>query len=93
MKDWTHQAKATKRFSPARFFALLFDCGTGKTRTAIKIALKKQKPVLVIAPKNLCRQWRDQIHEIAGKDEEVLVIRADKIKTKKFARRLDELLN
>lgn len=93
MDDWKHQTTAIKRFSPARFFGLLFDCGTGKTRTAIKIALEKQKPVLVIAPKNLCTQWRDAIKDIAGENEAVLVVRAADVKKKKFAKALDSFLD
>ena len=92
MKDWTHQAVAKKRFSPARFFGLLFDCGTGKTRTAINIAAEKQLPVLVIAPKNLLKQWRSAVIDTLGKEEDVVVVKASALKTKKFQRRLDEFL-
>ena len=92
MSDWKHQIQAKKRFSPAKFFALLFDCGTGKTRTAIRIAEEKELPVLVIAPKNLCNQWRDQIKDLVGEEEDVLVVRAAQLKTKRFAARLDSFL-
>lgn len=92
MKDWIHQEKATKRFSPAKFFGLLFDCGTGKTRTAIRIALNKQLPTLVIAPKNLCKQWKDAINVLDEDHSPVLVVRACDIKKKKFARALDSFL-
>ena len=93
MKDWKHQEVAKKRFRKASFFGLLFDCGTGKTRTAIGIAEMKQLPVLVIAPKNLLKQWRAAIHDTLGKEEDVLVVKASSLKTKKFQKRLDSFLS
>lgn len=92
MKDWKHQEIAKKRFGHASFFGLLFDCGTGKTRTAINIAAEKQLPVLVIAPKNLLKQWRGAIKDTLGQEEDVVVVKASALKTKKFQRRLDEFL-
>lgn len=82
VKDWKHQEIAFERFKEAPFFGLLFDCGTGKTRTAIRIAEHKDMPVLVIAPKSLLKQWKDAISEHGEKESEVLIVDAQKRKTK-----------
>ena len=56
----------------AAYFAIVADCGCGKTLAAIKIALGKKMPVIVIAPGHrLCEQWQNDILENAGPDEEV----------------------
>ena len=54
---WKHQQYAISNFSDLEFFAFLFSCGTGKTLTATRIAEKKERPVLVIAPNVICKQW------------------------------------
>jgi superfamily II DNA or RNA helicase len=70
--EW--QKEALARFARAAYFALVVDCGLGKTIAAIQIALAKKLPVLVIAPgNNLCKQWREEILRVAGPDEEVWV--------------------
>ena len=71
MKDYAWQIAAVLRFAKAVFFAIVAACGTGKTRAGIKIALVKNLPVIVITPKNISRQWRDDILEIAGPQESV----------------------
>ena len=73
MGDYTWQVKVVARFFKEVISAVVAACGTGKTRAAIKIALKKNLPVIVIVPKNLTRQWRDDIHEIAGDDQDVWI--------------------
>jgi len=90
--NWLHQDMAIQKFKDKDFFGILFDCGTGKTRTAIKIAEEKNKPVLIIAPKNLVNQWYDAIKEHGECDSEILVVDSAKKNTKRFKERLDAFL-
>jgi superfamily II DNA or RNA helicase len=73
MGDYIWQQKAAARFSQSKIAAIIAGCGTGKTRATIRIALLKMLPVIVIAPKNVTRQWRDEILEVAGENEKVWV--------------------
>lgn len=77
MGDYTWQVKAVARHTDDRISAIVAACGTGKTRTGIRLAVakfaRKHLPVIVIAPKNLVKQWRDDIHEIAGEGEKVWI--------------------
>jgi superfamily II DNA or RNA helicase len=74
MKSYQWQDTAFARFAKAVYFALVVDCGCGKTFAAISIALFKRLPVIVIAPgHNLCSQWRNEIKKIAGDGEDVWV--------------------
>jgi superfamily II DNA or RNA helicase len=68
------QKDAVARFARAAYFALVVDCGLGKTAAAILVALKKKRPVMVVAPgKLLCDQWKEEILKIAGSEEDVRV--------------------
>jgi superfamily II DNA or RNA helicase len=68
------QKEALDRFARAAYFALVVDCGLGKTLAAIHIALRKQRPNLVIAPgHNLCVQWKAEIEKVVWPDEDVWV--------------------
>jgi superfamily II DNA or RNA helicase len=70
--DWQNNAVA--RFVRAAYFAVVADCGVGKTLAAIRIALAKKMPVIVIAPTHrLCDQWKNDILRDAGPDEKVWV--------------------
>jgi superfamily II DNA or RNA helicase len=70
--EW--QKAALARFARAVYFALVVDCGCGKTLAATLIALAKKLPVIVIAPTHrLCDQWREDILRDGGPDEEVWV--------------------
>ena len=71
MGDYTWQVEAVKRFTDKRISAIVAACGTGKTRTYIKLALAKGKPTIIIAPKNICAQVESDIYEIAGSDQQV----------------------
>lgn len=83
MKNWKHQDVAIERFTDAEFFGLLFDCGTGKTHTAIEIAKKKKRNNTIVAPKNLMKQWKDALIASGVKEEDIFVYNAQKLKTKK----------
>lgn len=93
MKSWKHQDVAFDRFKDSDVFALLFDCGTGKTRTAIKIAEHKEMPTIVIAPKNLCLQWKDAIMEHGDKEADIFVFDNKNKKKKSFQKALADFLN
>lgn len=81
MGDYTWQTKAVARHTDDRISAIVAACGTGKTRTGIKLAvakfMRRHLPVIVIAPKNLMKQWRDDILEIAGPDEKIWLYYSD----------------
>jgi superfamily II DNA or RNA helicase len=73
-KAYNWQDTALTRFTRAVYFAIVADCGVGKTLAAIRIALAKKMPVIVIAPTHrLCEQWKNDILRDAGPDEEVWV--------------------
>ena len=65
---WQIQAAAIGAVK--EFISIAVDCSCGKTFAAILIALKKQMPVIVIAPTHrLCEQWKRDIEEtVAGAD-------------------------
>ena len=83
MKNWKHQDIAIERFSAKEFFGLLFDCGTGKTRTAIQISFKKDRNTTVIAPKNTVKQWRESLIASGVPKEDIFILNNAKLKTKK----------
>ena len=66
---YSWQDKANETFKDAKAFLLEAACGTGKTLAAIKIALAKMLPVIVITPGHtLCDQWKNELIE-NGVDE------------------------
>ena len=84
MKLWNHQKYAIEKFKNRPYFGLLFDCGLGKTVTAIKIAEAKERPVLIIAPNVLCKQWAEEIEDKKEKDWETVVCTSKTKNTKRF---------
>lgn len=46
--------------------ALVWSCGTGKTRTAIEWAIKGDKPTLIICPKALKTNWQREVERWEG---------------------------
>lgn len=91
MKLWKHQQYALDKYADREFFGLLFSCGTGKTLAAIKIAEAKDRPVLIIAPNTLCKQWAEEIEDKKEKDWEVVVCTSKTKKTKRFKKAFEEL--
>jgi len=71
MEDYKWQLGALLRFTKSKIGAIIAACGTGKTRVGIKLGLAKLLPIIIITPKNISRQWRDDILEVAGKDQKV----------------------
>lgn len=84
MKLWNHQKYAIEKFKDRPYFGLLFDCGLGKTVTAIKIAEAKERPVLIIAPNVLCKQWAEEIEDKKEKDWNTVVCTSKTKNTKRF---------
>lgn len=88
-KLWEHQKYAVEKYRNKPYFGLLFPTGTGKSLTATRIAEEKERPVLIIAPNALCKQWADELTEkgedrITVKDWDVVVCTSKTKNTKKF---------
>lgn len=88
-KLWEHQKYAVEKYKDKPFFGLLFPTGTGKSLTATRIAEEKERPVLIIAPNALCKQWADELTEkgedrITTKDWNVVVCTSKTKNTKRF---------
>ena len=95
-KLWKHQKYAIEKYKDRPFFGLLFDMGLGKTLTATRIAEEKERPVLIIAPNALCKQWKEELTDkgedrITTKDWNVLLCTSKTKNKKKFKEALDEL--
>lgn len=58
---WQKNAIQSKRL--AEFFMLNASCGLGKTFALIEIIKMHSNPKIIIAPKNLCNQWKDELIE------------------------------
>lgn len=58
---YDHQKKAVERFKDSCATMLAFDCGTGKTLTAIALAKAKKKTTLIIAPKAILNVWEKEL--------------------------------
>lgn len=92
---WAHQAYAIDKYKDKPYFGLIFDVGLGKTLTSARIAEEKDRPVLVIAPNALCKQWADELTDkgeerITTKDWDVLVCTSKTKNTKKFKKKFEE---
>ena len=90
-KLWKHQQYSIDKYKDRPFFGLLFSCALGKTRTTIRIAEEKDRPVLIIAPNALCQQWKDDIEANKEKDWNVLVCTSKTKNTARFKQALDQL--
>lgn len=96
-KLWKHQQYAFEKYKDREYFGLLFPTGTGKTLTACRIAEAKDRPVLIIAPNALCKQWADELtnkdeeSRISEKDWEVVLCTSRSRKTKRFKEALEKL--
>ena len=95
-KPWKHQSYAIEKYRRRNSFGLLLPTGTGKTFTACRLAEEKEKPVLIIAPNALCKQWSEELTDkseerITTKDWKVLVCSSKTKNTKKFQQALAEL--
>lgn len=95
-KLWAHQEYCIKKYKDRPYFGLIFDVGLGKTLTSARIAEVKEKPVLIIAPNALCKQWEAELtnkgeDRITEKDWEVVVCTSRTKSTKKFKKALEKI--
>ena len=95
-KLWNHQKYAIEKYKDRPFFGLLFDMGLGKTLTATRIAEEKERPVLIIAPNALCKQWEEELTDkgedrITTKDWNVLLCKSKTKNKRRIKEDLDEL--
>lgn len=82
---WQHQQEALRRASRAAGrFALFFDPGCGKTRTALEIfTWSKESRIVILAPLNVCRNWQNEIKQYAPQIKDIFVA-AGQVKAKKL---------
>lgn len=96
-KLWKHQQYSLDKYKDRESFGLLFPTGTGKTLTACRIAESKDRPVLIIAPNALCKQWADELtnkdeeSRISEKDWNVVLCTSRSRKTKRFKEALEKI--
>ena len=95
-KLWEHQQYAIEKYKDKPYFGLLFPTGTGKSLTATRIAEEKDRPVLIIAPNALCKQWADELtskeeDRITTKDWNIVVCTSKTKHTKKFKEDFEKL--
>ena len=55
------QKKAIKEKKNKEFFMLNCSCGLGKTYTFIELIRDHKNAKIIIAPKNICEQWRNEL--------------------------------
>lgn len=78
---WEHQKKAIELARHQNGFALFFDVGTGKTRTAIEIMMEKYKAhnnkvmSLVFCPPIAISNWKDELLKYSeGKLKDIVLL-------------------
>jgi hypothetical protein len=98
MKNLPYQDTAVERYKGKKYFGLLFDCGTGKTRTTIKIAEADAeldggyKAVLVIAPRILEDEWKSAVELHGEMESSVFVAETSRMKRKGVQQQFEEFL-
>lgn len=86
MELWSHQKEAVNKGKD--YFCLFFDTGTGKTRTALEIFNAKREErnlrrIVVIAPLNVCRNWKNEIKTFCSVKHETFIVSGGTPKKKK----------
>lgn len=87
-----HQSVAARRFLNQPYFGLIWDCGTGKTLGAFVVSYVKQLPTIIIAPKALTDQWKENLLSFGIPEKDIFVYDSVKMKTKKKQEELDSFL-
>jgi len=72
-RPYRWQQEAFVLFRDVKAFMLNVCCGAGKTFAGIWIATHKALPVIVIAPKTLCSQWKDELMYEGIKEDDIFV--------------------
>ena len=82
---WEHQQEAIKKAVANKGrHAFFFDPGCGKTRTALELFNGYQaRKVVIVAPLNVCRNWKNEIETFAPQIKKVFVV-AGQTKIKKL---------
>ena len=63
---YAHQSAAIQKFQDKPFGAILFECGLGKTRTALELCAKRGfRRVLVLCPVSVKSSWQEEIEKSA----------------------------
>jgi len=70
-KPYEWQKKAIAQKKKQEFFMLNCSCGLGKTYTFIEIIRDHKNAKLIIAPKNICDQWKRELID-EGIDEKLI---------------------
>lgn len=86
---WKHQEIALNKYKDKEYCGILFPCGTGKTKVAIALAEEKERPVIVIAPNVLCKQWKEDIEEDKTKEWDIQIVTSKEKKKKGFKETFD----
>ena len=69
--EWQKKAIAEKKGE--EFFMLNCSCGLGKTYTFIEIIRNHPSPKIIIAPKNICNQWKEELKDEGIQEKEIWV--------------------
>lgn len=87
---WQHQREALAK--AGKKFALFFDPGTGKTRTAIELFKREARQssnqghwhkAIIFTPLNVCRNWENELKEYLGENFRVYLV-AGQLKKQKL---------
>lgn len=76
-KPYKYQEEAIEKVKDLPFAMLNMACGTGKTSTSIHIAQYKERPTLIIAPKNVLSSWHDELIAEGVAEEDIWVYTAE----------------
>lgn len=72
-KPYEWQKKAIKEKKNKEFFMLNCCCGSGKTYTFIEIIRDHKHPKIIIAPKNICNQWKNELMDEGIEEKDIWV--------------------
>ncbi|MBP8993130.1 MAG: DEAD/DEAH box helicase family protein [Bacteroidales bacterium] len=87
--EW--QRKAIQEKTGKEFFMLNCACGLGKTFVFISIAKQYKEPKIIIAPKNITYQWKNELLS-EGVPEEKIWLHEQTEQTKKKEKYLEEFV-
>lgn len=72
-KPYEWQSKAIAEKKNKEFFMLNCSCGLGKTYTFIEIVRDHKNPKIIIAPNNICRQWKNELMDEGIEEKKIWV--------------------
>lgn len=74
---YEHQKEAFEKAKDLDYAMLNMACGTGKTATAIHLAVHKGRNTLIITPKAVLSSWKDELIEEGIPEEDIWVYTAE----------------